>query len=150
VSAYAERKLRGGAVAVCAFLGDELASIDWMALTKEAKRVVDSFPYPADFTAGDACTGGAFTMPHLRGRGIAAYRFSAQVAYLHARGVRACYNAITVDNIPSQRTVERYGATFDAVFRGRVLLGRRSFKQVWSRDAQPSVTGGGAQAGRMP
>jgi len=130
----AEHKLRCGAVAACAFMGHELASIDWMALSDRAKLVVDSFPYPADFTASDACTGGAFTMPHLRGRGIAAYRFSVQVSYLHSRGRRTCYNAIDVDNIPSQRTVERYGATFDAVFRRRVILGHRSYKQVWARE----------------
>jgi len=130
----AEHKLRGGAVAVCAFVGQELASIDWMALSDSAKRVVDCFPYPAGFDAGNACTGGAFTMPHLRSRGIAAYRFSAEVAYLHAAGRRTLYNAIEVDNIPSQRTVERYGATFDAVYRHRRVLGRNSFTQVWSRD----------------
>lgn len=130
----AEHKLRCGAVATCAFLGREVASIDWMALSDSAKRVVDSFPYPADFAASDACTGGAFTMPHLRGRGIAAYRFSVQVSYLHSRGRRTCYSAIAVDNIPSQRTVERYGATFDAVFRRRVILGHCSYKQVRTRE----------------
>ncbi|MCK9357402.1 MAG: hypothetical protein M0R22_09720, partial [Dehalococcoidia bacterium] len=103
----AEHKLRCGAVAACAFLGRELASIDWMALSDRAKLVLDSVPYPADFEASDACSGGAFTMPHLRGKGIAAYRFSAQVSYLHSKGRRTCYNAIAVDNIPSQLTVER-------------------------------------------
>jgi len=132
----AEHKLRCGAVAACAFLGRELASIDWMALSDSAKRVVDSFPYPADFAADDACTGGAFTMPHLRGRGIAAYRFSAQVSYLHSRGRRTCFSAIAIDNIPSQRTVERYGATFDAVFRRRVIMGRCSYKRVWTREGR--------------
>jgi len=129
----AERRLRCGAVAACAFLGRELASIDWMALSERAKPAVDSFPYRADFASSDACTGGAYTMPHLRGKGLAAYRFSAQVAYLYAKGRRTCYNAIAVDNIPSQRTVERYGATFDAVFRHRRFMGRDSFRQVWSR-----------------
>jgi len=132
----AGRKLRDGAVAACAFLGSELASIDWMALSDRAKLAVDPFPYPGYSTADDACTGGAFTMPHLRGRGIAAYRFSAQVSYLHSRGRRICYNAITVDNLPSQRTVERCGATFDAVFRRRIVLGRRSYEQVWTREGE--------------
>jgi len=126
----AGRKLRGGAVAACAFMGRELASIDWMALSDRAKLAVDPFPYPGYSAESDACTGGAFTMPHLRGKGIAAHRFSAQVAYLHAAGRRTCYNAIAVDNVPSQRTVERYGATFDAIFHRRVILGHRSYEQV--------------------
>jgi GNAT superfamily N-acetyltransferase len=134
----AERKLGRGAVAACAFLGRELASIDWMALSGRSKRAVDSFPYPADFDTIDSCTGGAVTMPHLRGKGIAAYRFSVQVSYLHSRGRRTCYNAISVDNIPSQRTVERYGATFDAVYRWRVLLGRSSYKRIWTRSEGPA------------
>lgn len=130
----AEHKLRCGAVAACVFLGRELASIDWMALSDRAKRAIDIFPYPADFTTSDACTSGAFTMPHLRGKGIAAYRFSAQLSYLHARGRRTLYNTIAVDNLPSQRTVERYGATFCAVLRHRRVLGCNSFKQVWARE----------------
>ncbi len=38
----AGRKLDRGAVAACAFVGHELASIDWMALSNEARPAVDA------------------------------------------------------------------------------------------------------------
>ncbi len=133
-------KLNAGAVATCVFLGRELVSIDWMAFSDEAKRVVDPFPYRVDFSAGETWTAGAFTVRRLRGRGIAAYRFSGQVRYMLARGCHVCYNAIAVNNIPSQRTVERYGATFNEVFRRRRICGRSSYTQVWSREGTAEAT----------
>ena len=133
----AGRKLDRGAVAACAFVGHELASIDWMALSDEARPAVDDTPYPLRLADGEACTGGAYTMPRFRRRGIGEYRFSAEVQYLRARGCHVCYNTIAVWNIPSQRCVERYGATFDVVFRHRRLLGRDSYRTVRTA-ARPS------------
>jgi GNAT superfamily N-acetyltransferase len=125
-----QRCLDGGAVAGCAFIGPEFASIDWMALSDGAKRVIDSSPYPPHLAEGEACTAGAFTLRRFRHRGIAAYRLSEQIQYLHRKGVHVCYNTIAVDNVPSQRCVERYGATFDEVFRQRRILGRRRYRTV--------------------
>jgi GNAT superfamily N-acetyltransferase len=132
------RKLERGAVAACAFVGHELASIDWMALSDEARPAVDGTPYPPRLVDGEACTGGAYTMPRFRRRGIGEYRFSAEVQYLRARGCHVCYNTIAVWNIPSQRCVERYGATFDVVFQHRRLLGRDSFRTVRTGAPPPS------------
>jgi len=127
------RRLDSGAVAACAFMGYELASIDWMALSDRARRVVDPAPHTVDFTAGEACSAGAFTVRKFRGRGFAACRFSLQVRYLQSRGCRVCYSSIDADNIASQRTVERYGAEFDVVFRHRRWLGRDCYERVWSK-----------------
>lgn len=125
-----QRRLTGGAVAACAFVGQEFASIDWMALSNRAKGFVDSRPYPSRLTDGEACAGGSFTVRRFRRRGVSAYRWSAQVEYLHARGCRVCHSTIPVDNIASQRTAERYGATFDIVFRHRRILGRNKYETV--------------------
>jgi GNAT superfamily N-acetyltransferase len=127
------RRLGHGAVAACAFVGTELASIDWIALTARARPVVDPLPYRIDFQGGEACTGGAFTMRRFRRQGIASYRFNQAVHYLHARGFHTCHDAIEADNVASQRCVERSGATFDAVYHERRVFGRSSYKEVWCK-----------------
>ena len=126
----AGRRLSHGCVAACAFMGRELVSIDWMALTDRAKRALDALPISVDFAAGEAYASGAFTVRRWRGRGIGSYRFSAVVTYLHARGYHTCYSYNAIDNLPSQRCVERYGATFEAVFLHRRVLGHNILRQV--------------------
>ena len=93
------RRLHSGSVAVCAYVGREFASIDWMAFSETAKRSFDRVPYRVQFEDGEACTGGAFTARRFR----------------RDQGCCVCRNAIRVDNIPSQRCVERFGARFNAV-----------------------------------
>jgi len=125
-----QRRLDRGAVAACAFVGSALASIDWMALSNEVKPVVDRTPYPAALAEGEACTGGAYTLPRFRGRGIGSYRFSAEVRFLRDRGFHTCYSMIAADNTPSQRCVERYGATFEMVVHHQRLLGHNCCRRV--------------------
>jgi hypothetical protein len=55
-------------------------------------------------------------MPRFRRRGVGEYRFSAEVQYLRARGCHVCYKHDRRLEHPSQRCVERYGATFDVSF----------------------------------
>lgn len=125
-----ERKLDAGAVAAFAFVGCRFASIDWMALSDRAKAAIDRTPCPASLADGEACTSGAYTVPRYRRRGIAVYRLSAEVQYLHSKGCHTCYSMIAAGNVPSQRCVERYGATVATVFHHRRLLGRDSYRRV--------------------
>ena len=116
------RRLDSGAVAVCAFIGMEFASIDWMAFSEDAKRSFDRLPYRVEFESGEACTGGAFTVRRLRGHGIGTYRLSQELLYMRDRGCHVCRNAIPIDNIPSQRCVETFGARFGRIGHYRRVL----------------------------
>jgi len=116
------RRLDAGAVAACAFVGREFASIDWIAFSKRAKREVEPLPIRVDFENGEAVSGAAFTVRRFRGRGIGTYRVSRQAAYLQSLGYHVCYSTIAVDNVPSQRCVERYGARFVRVGHQRRFL----------------------------
>ncbi|MBE9505774.1 MAG: hypothetical protein IMY84_03080 [Chloroflexi bacterium] len=124
------RTLDSGAVAVCAFVGVEFASIDWMAFSEDAKRSFDRLPYRVEFENGEACTGGAFTAGRFRGKGIGMYRLSQELLYMRDRGYHVCRNAIPVDNVPSQRCVERLGARFCRVGHYRRVLAWTSWKET--------------------
>ena len=116
------RRLDSGAVAVCAFVGVEFASIGWMAFSEQAKRSFDRLPYRVEVENGETCAGGAFTARGFRGRGINTYRFSRELLYMRDHGYQVCRNAIPVDNVPSQRGSERFGARFDRVGHYRRVL----------------------------
>ena len=125
-----ERRLDSGAVAVCAFVGKEFASIDWMAFSETAKLSLDQRPYSVDFAKGEVCTGGAFTVRRFRRRGIATCRFSRQVQYMHERGCTVYRTAIRDDNTPSKRPVERYGGQVRRIGHRRRLLWSISWKET--------------------
>lgn len=108
-------RLDSGAVALCAFVNREFASIDWLAFSEDARRSFDSLPRRVAFENGDCYTGGAFTVRRLRGRGIATYRMSWAMGYLRDRGSHMHRATISDGNIPSQRTVERLGGSFGKV-----------------------------------
>ena len=110
-----KRRLDAGAVAACAFVDSEFASVDWMAFSDDAKRKVDPLPFAVDFENGEAASGAAFTVRRFRRKGIGTYRISSQVRYLRDRGYRVCRCSIGSDNVPSQRCIERYGARFKRI-----------------------------------
>jgi GNAT superfamily N-acetyltransferase len=122
--------LDSGAVAACAFVEKAFASIDWMVLCDSAKAAIDGIPYRVDFSRGEACTAGAFTIPEFRGKGIGTFRLSIQMRYLHARGYRVCRCMIGVDNVASQRCVEKYGAQFTALAHWRRVLWWEKWKET--------------------
>lgn len=125
-----ERRLGHGAVAACAFVGWEFASIDWIASSEEAKEAIDRIPYGVDFAHGEAASAAAFTVRRFRNKGIGTYRISMQARYLQARGYRVCRSSIAAANVASQRCVEKYGAQFHIVGRRRRFLWWRTWKET--------------------
>ena len=123
------RRLDAAGGAACVFLGREFASIDWIAFSDRAKREIEPLPIKVDFENGEAVSGAAFTVRRFRGRGIGTYRVSRQAAYLQSLGYHVCYSTIAVDNVPSQRCIERYGARFDRLGHQRRFLWWNSWSE---------------------
>ena len=70
---FYDKKLEKGALAFCILVGEELASIRWLAMDEHAKEAVDSLPYEVDFSKGEICSGSNWTNPKYRNRGLASY-----------------------------------------------------------------------------
>ena len=109
-SAVQVRWLRRGGVAFCAFVDRRLAHIAWVALREDARGCCDGLPYVVDFAHGEAATGGAWTVPAYRGRGLYRYMFGRELDYLRRNGRTICCNAIGTNNEASQRGQAVYGA----------------------------------------
>ncbi|MFW6056806.1 MAG: hypothetical protein ACOC9B_05815 [Chloroflexota bacterium] len=114
VFVHSSYSLDRGAIAFCIFSGRTLAHVGWLALTPEAKQHVDRLPYAVDFLGGQACSGGTYTVPRFRGKGLMAYGYYIRLEYLRQHGYTSSRNAVRVDNRASQRV----HAKFDPEIRG--------------------------------
>ena len=104
----ARRNLNRGAVAFCVHEGGELANVGWLGFTKRAKECMDRVPYSVDFEHGETFTGGDFTVPNCRGKGLMFYNLGERIRYLQEGGYRANRDAVPTGNVASQRITERF------------------------------------------
>ncbi|MDY6917202.1 MAG: hypothetical protein SVP26_04535 [Chloroflexota bacterium] len=99
----ARERLDRGAVAFCIFVGGELASIGWAAMSQDAKDTLPELPYTIDFAAGEACGADIWTDPKFRRMGLRAYNRFRRLEYLRAHGIRTLRSAIGKGNVAAQR-----------------------------------------------
>lgn len=97
-----------GAIAVCIFVGREIAHITWLAISKIAKNTFDSLPYKVNFSNKEACTGGTVTVPKYRGLGLMGYGIFKKFQYLRELGIQKVRHAIRVDNMASRKPYEKF------------------------------------------
>ena len=122
----AREKLDKGAVALCVFVEQELGYICWVAMTEEAKKMVDPLPYKVDFANNEICDGGAWTNPKYRRMGLSTYASFKEHQFLQEKGIVTMRYAVFRGNIPSQRLVEKVCAKMYAEARYlRVLWWKR-------------------------
>ena len=104
----AHGRLEKGGVAFCVFVEHKLISIGWVALTEEAKKLVDPLPYHVDFSK-EACLGGARTLPEYRGRGLMLYGDYRRYKFLRESGIMRAWSTVNANNIASQRVMAKLG-----------------------------------------
>ena len=112
-------KLERGAIAFCLFVGQELASVTWVARSKDAKKEIDYLPFGVDFEAGEVCSGASFTHPVHRGKGLLALTYSRIFPYLADAGLTRTRFSIGVSNVASHKAHARFKPLI--VSRGRYL-----------------------------
>ena len=115
----AGERLDSGAVALCIFVGSELACIGWVALTQEAMDSLNEPPYKVEFANHESCTGRYWTNPKYRGVGLAPYASFNVFKFLHHKGIQVDRTVTRTGNISSVRATERAG--FKAYGEGRYL-----------------------------
>jgi hypothetical protein len=123
------RGLEKGAVAFCFFINGRLAHIGWVAMSREAKNTFDSLLYRVNFADKQACTGGTWTHPEYRGRGLMVYGYFKRFEFLRERGFESSRNAVAVGNIASQKAHARFGPEIYAKARYLKILGWRRWKE---------------------
>jgi len=126
----ARRGLEKGAVAFCFFIDGKLAHIGWVAMNEEAKNCFDSLPYRVDFADKQACTGGTWTNPKYRGRGLMAYGYYKRFEFLREQGVKTSRNGVEAGNIASQKAHAKFGPKVYAKARYLKVLRWKSWQET--------------------
>jgi len=119
---YATRSLNNGAIAFCVYVETKLVHVGWLAVDAQGKRAVDRMPFEVAFESGQACTGGTYTNPRYRGKGLMPYGYYERFEYLRARGFTSSRNSVEVDNIASQKAHARFDPTIYGLGRYRKVL----------------------------
>ncbi len=112
-------RLEKGAIGFCLFHKRKFASVTWVAPVPEAKREIDYVPFSVDFAAGEVCTGGSFTCPPYRGRGLLHQTYGYLLPYVAGKGVRKCKFSISIYNRSSLTAHAKFSPKM--VGRGRYL-----------------------------
>ena len=122
--------LDGGAIAFCFFVGQELAHIGWIALSKEAKNCFDILPYRVYFSNRQACTGGTVTLPKYRGKGFMQYGYYKRFQFLQDNGYSTSRNAVERNNKAAQRAHQKFDPKIYAKARYLKFVFLRLWKEV--------------------
>ena len=102
--ANAIEHLDEGAVALCIFVGQELACIEWIAMTKQAYDSLGQPPFSINFSKQEAWSGGLWTNPKYRRKGLRGYSSFKTLEFLRQNGIETTRTAIAKNNIAAQRS----------------------------------------------
>ena len=122
VFVFSRRSLDRGAVVFCVYIGTELAHVGWVATSQIAKNCVDKMPFQVAFDAGQACTGGTYTIRRFRGMGLMGYGYYERFEYLRQRGYASVRNSVVVSNVTSQKVHAKFEPLIYGVGRYRKLF----------------------------
>ena len=102
--ANARERLDEGAVALCIFVGQELACIEWIAMTQQAYDSLGQPPFSVNFSKQEAWSGGLWTNPKYRRKGLRGYSSFKTLEFLRQKGIETTRTAIAKNNIAAQRS----------------------------------------------
>lgn len=100
--AGAAKRLDKGAMALCTFVGRELACIEWLAMTQPAHDSLGEPPYSVRFSHNEAFSGGLWTNPRYRRLGLRRYSSFKALGLLQENGIETTRTAIAKDNVAAQ------------------------------------------------
>ena len=97
---YSRQLLDKGAEAWCVFVGRELANINWLIMTKQAKDTLRS-KTKVDFSNNEVCSGLAWTNPKYRRMGFQRYTGFKRGQFAFSQGKTVIRSDISKSNIAS-------------------------------------------------
>ena len=126
----ATKALDSGAIAFCTYVGKELATIGWVALSEEAMDSLNERPMKVDFDNGESFTGNIWTNPKYRGMGLRLYRTHKKRQFLAEKGIRATRGYAAKRNIDAVRGIGRIDSTVCGEGRYLRVLWWKSWKET--------------------
>jgi len=128
--ANAHVRLDSSGIAFCVFQDKKLMHIGWLAMSPEAKKMIDPLPYQVSFSKKQGCTGGTFTVPEYRGKGLMLYVYWLRLNYLWQQGWASSRNAVDINNIASNKVHAKFRPMIYAKASIIKVLGYRIWKET--------------------
>ncbi|MFC1968357.1 hypothetical protein ACFLVX_03070 [Chloroflexota bacterium] len=122
-------RLDKGAMALCIFIGRELAHIGWVAMNEEAKKSLDNFPLQVDFLRNEVYAGGVWTNPKYRRMGLQTYGAFKRCQFLRERGAIVLRGLVDTEGVASQIVTAKMSGKLIAEARYLRILWWKSWKK---------------------
>jgi len=114
--------LANGVIVHCVFVQKELAHIGRLALTKKGKKYVDGLSFNVDFKHNEAVTGGTWTNPKFRGKGLMTYGYYQRFEFLRNLGIKISRNAVDITNQASNKVHAKFEPKISTLMKTRPIL----------------------------
>lgn len=125
----ARYRLYKGAVLSLLFIGNELGSTSWAALTEEAKNTFNWYPYKVNFEDNEVCGGATWVNPKYRGQGLIYYTLYEKEKYLVEKGATKNRSIVLTSNIATQRANANRGSELVAKARYIRVFGLQFWRE---------------------
>jgi hypothetical protein len=126
----AREMLDKGAMALCIFIGAELAYINWTAATEASKNTFNNLPFKVNFANKEVVAGGESTEPKYRRKGLSKYGHLLKDRFLKEMGVTKKHAAISENNLISMKAKAGYGNKVYAKGNYKMILGWKSWQET--------------------
>ena len=126
----ARERLDKGAMALCIFIGSELAYINWTATTEASKKTFNDIPYKVNFGNKEVVSGGESTEPKYRRKGLSKYGHLLKDRFLKDMGVNKKHATISKSNLISMKAKSGFGHRVYAKGRYIKILGWKLWKET--------------------
>lgn len=93
--------LDGGAIALCIFVGRELANMGWVVMSQQAMDILGGPPYHVDFAGKEVVGAGAWTNPKYRRLRLRTYNRFMSLKVSQERGIEVKRGAVAKNNVPA-------------------------------------------------
>ena len=90
--------LDAGGIAICIYVGKEIANTSWLATSKDAMKTMTNLPMRVDFDNREVYSGYSYTVPKYRRSGLRYYRQIFRYGIMKEMGFETKRSAIRTSN----------------------------------------------------
>jgi ribosomal protein S18 acetylase RimI-like enzyme len=124
--------LEQGAVVGVLFVDKELASMEWVAMNKQANRAINIYPIKIDYSIKEAYASGVWTKPKFRRRGLHTYVYYKVYDFLRQNGITVVRSIVAIDNKAAQRAHAKF-APQEKIY-AKVHFWKVMWMQFWKEE----------------
>jgi len=125
----ARYRLQKGTIANLIFIDHEFGHISWTALTEEAQKTINRYPYKVDYENHETTSGASWTNPKYRRQGLANYAVYKNRQFCIRKGATTWRGIVLTDNFASMAWSDKLNSEIVAKARYIRIFGLQFWKE---------------------